>query len=512
MPDKDRKGKVYLVGAGPGDPELITLKGARCIARADVLIYDYLAARALLSHARPDCECIYVGKKGGDHTLAQEKINALIVAKAQSGKIVTRLKGGDPFIFGRGGEEAEVLVSTGIDFEIVPGVTSAIAAPAYAGIPLTHRQFTSTVAFITGHEDPAKTESSIDWQALAKGIGTLVFLMGVKNLPHIAARLREFGRPADTPVALVRWGTTAQQKTVTGTLGDIVERARAAGMKAPAIIVVGRVVGLRESLQWFERRPLLGRRIVVTRARAQASDLLQRLGDLGADCLECPTIRVAAPVDWQPLDTAIASLGEYDWIVFTSVNGVDFFFDRLDVKGLDVRALSHVRTAAIGPATALRLRSHGLNTDILPDTYQAESVVAAFAQQTVKGKKILLPRAREARTVLPDELRRMGAVVDEVAAYRTVQSAENAEHLLASLKAGAVDMVTFTSSSTARNFKALLPDDPPFEQLMKAVKVACIGDITAETARKLGFQVDIVAGTFTIDGLCDAIVKYYRSN
>ncbi|KJS33177.1 MAG: HemD protein [Desulfatitalea sp. BRH_c12] len=509
MADNTHTGKVYLVGAGPGDPELITVKGARCIAEAEVLIYDYLAAKALLTHARPDCECIYVGKKGGDHTLAQTEINRLIVAKAQTGKTVTRLKGGDPFIFGRGGEEAEELVAAGIDFEIVPGVTSAIAAPAYAGIPLTHRQFTSTVAFITGHEDPTKAGSNIDWESLAKGIGTLVFLMGVKNLPHIVDRLRHYGRPAHTPAALVRWGTTFRQQTVTGTLADIVARARAAGIGAPAIIVIGEVVTLRDSLQWFERRPLLGKRIVVTRARAQASDLTRRLNALGADCLECPTIEVVAPESFAPLDSAIASLPGYDWVIFTSVNGVDAFFDRLALQGLDARAMGHVRTAAIGPATAERLKRHGLNTDILPETYQAESVIDAFAKEPLQGLRILLPRAKEARTILPEQLSRMGARVDEVPAYRTVQAGKNEAELMARLQEGAIDMVTFTSSSTVRNFKALLPATA--QDALHGAAVACIGDITAETAVALGFKVAIVADVFTIDGLCDAIVKYYQS-
>lgn len=510
MADRDPKGMVYLVGAGPGDPDLITVKGRRCIAQADVLIYDYLAAEALLSHARPDCERIYVGKKGGDHTLAQEKINELIVAKAAAGRIVTRLKGGDPFIFGRGGEEAEVLVTAGVPFEIVPGVTSAIAAPAYAGIPLTHRQFTSTVAFITGHEDPTKSESNIDWQALAKGIGTLVFLMGVKNLPHIVERLRHHGRPAETPAALVRWGTTARQQTVVGTLADIVARARQANMGAPAIIVIGQVVGLRDTLKWFERRPLLGKRIVVTRARAQASDLTERLTELGADCLECPTIQVVPPESFAPMDAAIADLKAFHWIVFTSVNGVDAFFARLAAQGADVRALGHLRTAAIGPATAQRLRGYGLATDILPETYQAESVVAAFAQVPIKDQRILLPRAKEARTVLPEQLRAMGARVNEVAAYRTVPSSESADRLMAALQEGAIDMVTFTSSSTVQNFKALLPEKET-AALMQNVATACIGDITAGTAAKLGFKVNIVAPVFTIQGLSDAIVKYYQA-
>lgn len=509
MPHNNKTGIVYLVGAGPGDPGLITVKGMRCIKTADVLIYDYLAAKAFLSHARPDCECIYVGKKGGDHTLSQDGINDLIAEKARAGNIVTRLKGGDPFIFGRGGEEAEILVDAGIPFEVVPGVTSAIAGPAYAGIPLTHRQFTSTLAFVTGHEDPTKDESSIDWPALARGIGTLVFFMGVKNLPKIVQRLCENGRAADTPVALVRWGTTAQHQTVTGTLESIVDRAQKAGMKAPALIVVGQVVTLRDQLQWFEKRPLLGKRIVITRARAQASDLVDRLAELGAHCIECPTIEVVPPDSWQPVDDAIMALANYQWLIFTSVNGVQYFFERLGEKGLDTRALGHLKTAAIGPATAQEMRRFGLNTDILPSTYQAESVVEAFANEDLEGQKILLPRAKEARVILPEELRRMGAQVDEVPAYQTLQSTEGADALVSDLQAGAIDMVTFTSSSTVKNFKALLPD--PSSDLLKTVAVACIGPITADTARSLGFKVTLEAKRFTIPGLCEAIIAHYAS-
>jgi uroporphyrinogen III methyltransferase / synthase len=510
MPEKPSAGIVYLVGAGPGDPELITAKGIRCISEADVLIYDYLAAKALLDHARPECERIYVGKKGGDHTLSQDGINALIVARASEGRVVTRLKGGDPFIFGRGGEEAEELVKAGIAFEIVPGVTSAIAAPAYAGIPLTHRQFTSTVAFITGHEDPTKDESSIDWAALAKGVGTLVFLMGVKNLPNIVARLRQNGRPAGTPAALVRWGTTTRQQTVTGTLENIEARAQAAGIKAPAIIVIGDVVTLRDTLKWFENRPLLGKRIVVTRARAQASDLIGRLSALGAECLQCPTIKVAPPDSWEPLDQAIGDVAKYNWIVFTSVNGVRYFFERLFQQGLDVRSLGHLRTAAIGPATADQLRRFGLNTDILPKTYQAESVVAAFAQIDINGRKVLLPRAKEARAILPEELQRMGAQVDEVVAYQTLTADEESDTLIAALEKNEVDMITFTSSSTVNNFRSLLPAGRE-STLMKGVAVACIGPITAETAKSMGIHVDLTAQDFTIDGLCNAVVSYFSS-
>jgi uroporphyrinogen III methyltransferase/synthase len=509
MAGKRKKGIVYLVGAGPGDPGLMTVKGLRCIEQADVLVYDYLAANTFLSHARPDCECIYVGKKGGDHTLSQDGINQLITAKAKAGLIVTRLKGGDPFIFGRGGEEAEILVQAHIPFEVVPGVTSAIAAPAYAGIPLTHRQYTSTLAFVTGHEDPAKDESSIDWGALARGMGTLVFFMGVKNLPHIVQRLRQNGRPEETPVAVVRWGTTPRHKTVTGTLADIVTIVQQAGIQAPALIVVGEVVTLRETLQWFENRPLLGKRVVVTRARAQASDLVHELTELGAECIECPTIEVVPPDSWTPLDQAIANLKQYQWLIFTSINGVNVFFERLFIQGLDARALGHLRTAAIGPATSRGLRKFGLNTDILPQTYQAESVVEAFAEQSVQGQKVLLPRAKEARAVLPQELKRMGAEVDEVTAYQTIQAADRPSELIRALQNKDIDMVTFTSSSTVRNFKALLPEkDVP--QLLENVIVACIGPITAQTAKELGFKTDITAERFTISGLLEAILNYYK--
>ncbi|MBW2239354.1 MAG: uroporphyrinogen-III C-methyltransferase [Deltaproteobacteria bacterium] len=501
-------GKVYLVGAGPGDPELITLKGLECIKNADVIIYDYLASPGLLKHAREHAEIIYVGKKGGDHTLSQDRINALIAEKAQKGFTVTRLKGGDPFIFGRGGEEAEVLIDARIPFEIIPGVTSAIAAPAYAGIPLTHRKFTSTIAFVTGHEDPSKAESSIDWEAIARGIGTIVFLMGVKNLPHITDRLMHHGMPPETPVALVRWGTTPKQTTVSGTLATIVERTKAAGLKPPAIIVVGHVVKLREKMQWFETRPLIGKCIVVTRAREQASDLVKRLSDLGAECLECPTIKVSPPEDVKPLDRAIENLSSYDWLIFTSVNGVNFFFERLFQKNKDVRALKDIHTAVIGPATEKRLFDFGLKSDIVPESYRAESVVKAFAGKDVTGKKILLPRAKEARPVLPLELKKMGAAVDEVTAYRTHAVKDNADVLSARLKERSIDMITFTSSSTAKNFHALFPNED-LKDLMQGVTIASIGPVTADTARDLGFDVHIVAESYTIPGLCQAILKHF---
>jgi uroporphyrinogen III methyltransferase/synthase len=504
------KVKVYLVGAGPGDPGLITVKGQECIQKADVIIYDYLASPALLKHAAPSAELIYVGKKGGDHTLSQDQINSLLVDKAKSGGVVTRLKGGDPFIFGRGGEEAEVLIKAGISFEVVPGVTSAIAAAAYAGIPLTHRQLTSSLAFVTGHEDPTKNETSINWSSLASGIGTLVFFMGVKNLPHIVEQLLAHAKSPDTPVALIRWGTTSRQKTVTGTLATIVDRARAAALKAPAIIVIGDVVDLRQSLKWFEDRPLLGKRIVVTRARQQASDLVKRLTDLGAECLEYPTIEIKPPADPHCLIDAVTNIAAYDWIVFTSVNGVAYFFEKLFAAGKDVRALGHLNTAAIGPATAARLLELGLTSDIVPETYRAESVVAAFKKEKLKNKKILLPRAKEARPILPQELRKMGAKVTEVAAYETIKAVVQSDDLIQLLNDKRVDMITFTSSSTVKNFKALLQAKEG-AVLLEDVTIASIGPITSDTAKELGFDVHITAKSFTIPGLVEAILQYYQS-
>jgi len=503
------KGTVYLIGAGPGDPGLITVRGRHCIQTADVIIYDYLASPQLLKHARADAEFIYVGKKGGDHTLPQDGINALLVEKASAGKSVARLKGGDPFIFGRGGEEAEVLVASGIPFEIVPGVTSAIAAPAYAGIPLTHRKFTATLAFVTGHEDPTKETSTIDWEALTRAAGTLVFFMGVKNLPLIVEQLTRHGRAADTPVALVRWGTTARQRTVSGTLSTIVQQVRDAGLKAPAIIVVGEVVSLRDTMQWFDKRPLFGKRIVVTRAREQASALVDRLEALGAQCLEIPTIQIVPPDDWGPLDAALAELEAYQWVVFTSVNGVKYFFRRLFEMGGDVRRLRNARIAVIGPATRDQLLEYGIRADILPDSYRAESVVAAFNSEVMAGCRVLLPRALEARSVLPEELATMGARVDDVCAYRTRLAPDGADTLREALENTEIDMVTFTSSSTAVNFKALLPEDKMAE-LMTPVTVASIGPITTETATSLGFTVALTAEDYTIPGLCDAILSFYQ--
>lgn len=502
-------GKVLLVGAGPGDPGLVTQKAILSIASADVVVYDYLASAELLKYARTDAELIYAGKKGGEHTLGQNEINALLLEKALAGNTVTRLKGGDPFIFGRGGEEIEELCSAGVAFEVVPGVTSAAAAPAYAGIPLTHRRFASCVTFVTGHEDPAKTDSMINWDALAGTGGTLVFLMGVKNLPSIARRLIDAGMDKKTPAALVRWGTTPFQKTVTGTLTTIYDNVQEAGLKPPCIIIIGDVVRLRPKMKWFESRPLFGRRIVVTRARNQASRLVQRLTDLGAAVMEVPVIEIRPVEDMSRLDAAIKNIGECDWLIFTSVNGVKVFFERLHHEGLDTRALGGLSTAAIGPATAAGMRENGLNADIVPESYRAESVVKAFSRLDMAGKKVLLPRAEGARPVLPEELSKMGAKVEEIVSYRAIQEESGAESLVEKLKEGAIDMVTFTSSSTVRNFLSLLPESEA-KQMLSGVALAAIGPVTAETAAEMGLNADVVAEEYTIEGLCSAVLGYYK--
>lgn len=504
----DRTGIVYLIGAGPGDPGLLTIKAKECIETADVVVYDYLASPYLLEYARKDAEIIYVGKKGGDHTLSQDGINRLLVDKARQGLDVARLKGGDPFVFGRGGEEAQILLSHGISYEVIPGVTSAVAAPAYAGIPVTHRDHTSFVSFITGHEKPGKKDSSMQWDVYAESNATLVFFMGVKKLGNIVENLIAHGKDKTTPAALVRWGTTTRQQTVTGTLETIVDAVEKAGLKSPAIIVIGQVVSLREELAWFDKRPLFGKKIVITRARAQASSMVATLNRLGAQCIEIPTIRIEPPDDLTPLKTAIEHITAYNWLVFTSVNGVKFFFDTLFDMGKDVRILGHLKFACIGPVTKERLREYGIISDILPDTYRAESVVDAFCGVEIKGQKVLLPRAKKARTILPEELDKMGADVDEVVAYETGLCDDGKTELISLLKAGEIDAVTFTSSSTVSNFMSLLESEDT-RNLMKRVAVASIGPITSDTARSLGIEPDMEAEEYTIDGLTRALLDHF---
>ena len=496
------KALVYLVGAGPGDPGLITVKGLACLQKADVIVHDRLVNPGLLRQAPRGCEMIDVGKSPQRHTLPQETINALLVEKALAGKVVVRLKGGDPFLFGRGGEEAEALAEAGVPFEVVPGVTSAIAAPAYAGIPVTHRDRTSTFAVLTGHEDPTKADSGLDWQKLATGVGTLVCLMGVGNLPQIVAKLIEHGRDPQTPVAIVQQGTEARQRTVTGTLTDIVEKAQAADIKPPAVTIVGEVVRLREKLRWFDTKPLFGKRVLVTRSREQASALSERLRELGAEPLEYPTIEIAPPKDIAPLHEAIARLPTYDWLIFTSANGVRALVDRMTETGTDIQALGRLKVAAIGPPTAQALAGYGLRVDYMPEVYTTEEIAAGIGD--VAGQRILLPRAARAPKQLAQALRNKGATVDEVIAYRTLAVGAPAE-LKALLENGQIDIVTFTSSSTVQNLAASLRGLDPGKALEHPL-VACIGPVTAKTAERLSIRVDVVASEHTIAGLVEAIV------
>ncbi len=501
-------GRVYLVGAGPGDPALITLKGLECLRRADVVVLDRLASPRLLEHAPAGVEVVYVGKEPRRHTLKQEEINRLLVELARQGKTVVRLKGGDPFVFGRGGEEAEALAAAGVPFEVVPGVTSVTAAPAYAGIPVTHRGLASSVAFVTGHEDPGKDESAINWEHLARGVDTICFAMGVGHLPEIAEQLMRHGRSGDTPAALVRWGTTPRQEVLTGTLATISRQAQDADFRPPAIIVVGEVARLRETLRWYDDRPLFGRRIVVTRARAQASELAELLEAQGTEVIEFPVIKLVPPPSYEALDAAIARLAEYDWAIFTSPNAIDWLLGRLRDLGRDIRALGEARLCAIGPGTVRSLESKGLRVDLVPEQFVAESVVDAFADRDIGGRRVLLPRALEARDVLPERLREMGAEVDVAPVYETVLEEIDAEPLRQRLRAGEVDCVTFTSSSTVRNFVHLL--QPDAAELARGILVACIGPITAQTAGEHGLRPGLVAEP-PLSSFVAAIAAHYES-
>ena len=500
-------GMVYLVGAGPGDYRLISMKAVDCLKVADVVVYDRLADDRILRWAPDDAEYIYVGKASSNHTMKQEDINQLLVDKAKEGKCVVRLKGGDPFVFGRGGEEGLLLRENNLPFEIVPGITSAISVPAYAGIPVTHRAVATSFAVVTGHEDPTKGKSNMRWEHLATGVDTLVFLMGVANLPHITSKLIENGRSADTPAAVIRWGTKPEQRTLITTVGEAAEDVAKNGIKPPAIFIVGEVVKLRDSLQWFDnlsQRPLFGKRILVTRARSQASKLTAKLENLGAEVLEAPAISMAAPADnYAALDKAIDHVADYHWLIFTSANGVGRFFARLFKAGKDARALGYAKIAAIGSATAEKLKQYGLVADVIPQEYCAEGVVEALKGKLPPHAKILIPRAEEAREVLPDTLREMGAEVEVAPAYRTVCGQVDGEALAAELKEGRIDMVTFTSSSTVKNLVNIIGS----AEVLNGVKTACIGPVTADTAKSLGIEPDIIAKEYTIDGLVEAICK-----
>lgn len=496
-----RDGICYLVGAGPGDPGLLTLRGKELLERAEVVVYDYLSNPELLRHAPENAEKIYVGKKAGAHTMKQESIDDLLVRKTREGNVVVRLKGGDPFLFGRGGEEAESLAAAGLRFEIIPGITSAIGGPAFAGIPVTHRDHNAILTIFTGHEEPGKASSNIDYEAIARVPGTKVMLMGVERISFIATELMKHGMPSETPVALVRWASTGRQETLTGTLGNIAERVKSSGFKAPAVAVFGEVVNLRETLSWFEKRPLHGCRIAVTRTRKQAGEFIRTLRELGADAFELPTIRIAPPENKRGFYEMVVDAHRYDWVVFTSPNGVDAFFAAFYELYKDARSLGGVRIAAIGPATAARVNHFRFAVDLMPEKYVAEEIIAAFQKETtVENQMFLLPRAEKARDVLPAELTKLGAIVDETVAYRTLPETEDVCGGIQRFREEGADVVTFTSSSTAENFHAL---GLPWPQGCKA---ASIGPVTSGTLMQLGYTVDVEASQHDIPGLVQAIL------
>jgi uroporphyrinogen III methyltransferase/synthase len=502
----DAVGTVYLVGAGPGDPGLITAKGLRRLREADVVVYDRLVTKELLKEVKEEAEVIYVGKNPEPGARAQENIYPLLIDKAREGKSVVRLKGGDPFVFGRGGEEAQVLAMAQIPFEVIPGVTSAIAAAAYAGIPVTHREAASSFTVVSAVEDPSKKTSSIAWDALARTGGTLVVLMGWDALEGTVARLIKEGAEPQRPVALVQWGTKASQRTVVGTLENIVARGREANLGPPVVTIIGPVVKLRDEIGWFDQRPLFGKRVLVTRSRIQASALCQLLTDEGAEALEVPAILIEAPEDFSCLDKAIGSLGCYRWLVFTSVNGVDAFFQRLSAQGLDARALGQAKVCAIGPATAAALKNVGLRADLVPALYSTKAIAQAMAAQGLEEARVLLPRANIAPSDLVAALEKTGAQVDQPLAYRTVIPQESRLKAREALGDGKIDIVTFTSSSTVRNLVDLLDGEL---SLLNNTLIACIGPVTTATATELGLGVCLEASKHTVEGLVESLKDFF---
>jgi len=503
-----KPGTVYLIGAGPGDRGLITIKGKELLEKADVVVYDYLVNTELLHYVKENAEILYVGKKAGQKEMSQQSINALLVRKSKKGNTVARLKGGDPFIFGRGAEEAEYLQGKGVPFEVVPGVTSVSAVPAYAGISLTHRDLTSSFAVVTGHENPSKGKSNIPWEALSQ-IGTIVFLMGVKNLKKNMAELMSAGKSPDTPVAVITWGTYPAQTTLTGKIGNISELVKKRkDITSPAILVVGEVVNLRQVMNWYESAPLFGKTVLITRPKSQAESFAHLLESKGAQIVSFPTIEIVPPRSFQALDGAINNVSSYDWIIFTSVNGVMAFFERLKALGKDIRELNGAKIAAIGDITSRAIEDMGINVDLVPKDFRAEGLIEKFSKQNIKDTNILLPRAKVARDILPQALREMGAQVEVVTAYISKKPTKRKTQIIQKLlKENKIDVLTFTSSSTARNFFELIPD---FKQRDKKPVIACIGPITAKTVREFGFKPQIIPKQYIVEALADEILEYFN--
>jgi uroporphyrinogen III methyltransferase/synthase len=501
-----KKGKVYLVGAGPGDPGLLTVKGLECLKQADVIVYDRLLDDSLLELARPGAEKIYVGKSAGWHTLKQEEINELLVGKAGEGKGVVRLKGGDPFVLGRGGEEVEALAGSRVPFKVVPGVSSATAVPAYAGIPLTHRELASSFIVATGHEAGGKDDAATLWDKLGTGAGTLVFLMGVTRLRHIVKALLDNGRHASTPVALIADGTTNRQRVLIGTLENIAAQAEKVKLKPPAVIVVGEVVRLREKLGWFENKPLFGKRILVTRARRQAKGLSRLLLERGAVPVEMPAIKIKPLSGFGELDREVLNLKSYHWMIFTSINGVEAFFLRLHVLGLDARWLGGISIGAIGPGTAGALEEKGVRADFMPEKYTSRSLVAGLQYQGMDGKRVLLPRAGMAGRTLAEGLISLGAQVCEVIAYETIPDDTGLYKLEQMLKDGQIDVITFASASAVKSLLTVLDKKT---EIMNRTLLACIGPETEAALKRAGLRAGLVAQVHTMAGLVEAMEQYF---
>lgn len=500
-----KTGKVYLIGAGPGDTGLITVKGLELLKKADVVVFDRLLDENLLNLVKPRAKKIFVGKSSRYHTLEQNEINQILSQEARVGKNVVRLKGGDPFVFGRGGEEAEFLSANHIPFEIIPGVTSAVAVPAYSGIPVTHRGLASSFAVVTGHEQSGKELDRIDWVKISQGADTLVILMGVSNLRHIVDELVKNGRPAATPIAIITRGTSTRQHTSVGTLENIAGIAEREKLEPPAVLVVGRVVELREKLRWFDNTPLFGKQVLVTRAKAQASELCQLLSERSAIPIELPSLLIEPVFD--QLDAAIRGLSGYNWIIFTSVNAVEIFFQRLYHLGLDARKMGHLNIGAIGQATAASLEKRGILADCIPQRFTSRGLLTQLKHYNLVGSKILLPRADIAGKELSQDLTKMGAEVKEIAVYRTMTNKKGVGAAKQALKNSQIDIVTFTSSSTVKNLLSILGRDR--KSLDKAL-IACIGPVTATAATRAGLKVDIIAQVHTVPALVEALEKYLR--
>ncbi|MHB1394591.1 MAG: uroporphyrinogen-III C-methyltransferase [Clostridia bacterium] len=498
-------GKVYITGVGPGDYKLITLKAIECIGKADVIVYDRLVSNRILGFARNDAELVYVGKMPELHAVPQDKINEILIEKALENKIVARVKGGDPFVFGRGGEEAEALHEKGIEFEIIPGVTSAISVPAYAGIPVTHRDFCSSFHIITGQEMPDKESSLINYKELAGLSGTLVFLMGVKSLPEICQSLISHGKNRRTPAAVIEKGTTCEQRKITGILEDIALKASEAGVISPAITVIGDVVSVNEKLDWFPRGRLAGKKVIVTRSREQASKLVDRIEELGGQAIEFPTIKIEKLEDFTRSDCILQRLPEYEWLVFTSENGVKAFFDRMRSNRTDIRTLAGVKLAAVGEATRDVLNQLGLNVDYMPEKYTTKELLRGFPEAAGFNSKILIARGDIADKELPEGLQAKCYDVEDLTVYRTAAGNGRKEDILKMIEEGGIDYITFTSSSTVRNFVSIL--GPENIDKIAEIKVACIGPVTANTAEECGISVAAVADTYTIEGLLEKLMN-----